>query len=130
MRITTWTRRWIRQFGFLVALVPGTFATLWLAEARPARAQGAAHAAAAKSSWQTLADMPEARFEMATAAVGGTIYLLGGYSEGVKSSSRIDAFDLAENTWRRLADLPSSITHMDAVVDGRSIWIAGGFKDG
>ncbi len=102
-------------------------AALSVSGALPAQAQ---QPGAEAGAWQTRAEMPEARWEMASAMVGGTLYLFGGYGAGVKSSRHVDAFDVEENTWRRLAELPSAITHMNAVVDGRSVWLAGGFKDG
>jgi N-acetylneuraminic acid mutarotase len=70
------------------------------------------------------------RFEHACALVGDTLYVFGGYGEGVKTSNHVQAFDLAKNEWRRLQDMPSAITHVNTVVDGRSVWIAGGFKNG
>lgn len=91
---------------------------------------GGASVAEAQSSWQALADMPEARFEAAAAVIDDTLYCFGGYARGVRSSELAWAYNLAENEWRRLTDMPSSITHMNAVVDGRSVWYAGGFKDG
>lgn len=102
-------------------------AALCVYGARPAHAQQRATAAA---PWQTLEEMPEARWEMASAMVGGTLYLFGGYGAGVQSSRHVDAFEVEDNAWRRLAELPSAITHMNAVADGRSVWLAGGFKDG
>ncbi len=86
--------------------------------------------APAQESWQRLAEMPQARFETAAALVGDTLYLFGGYSEGVKASNRVETFDLAKNAWRRLRDMPSALTHLNAVLDGKSVWLAGGFKDG
>ncbi len=64
-------------------------AALCVYGARPARAQQGATAAA---PWQTLEEMPEARWEMASAMVGGTLYLFGGYGAGVQSSRHVDAF--------------------------------------
>ena len=113
--------RWLTQSSFRMALVTGTFTVLWLCQVRAVQAQ---------SSWQPLAKMPQARFEMGSAVVGDTLYVFGGYNFGPKSSSEVWAFDLARNEWRRLKDMPSAITHMNPVLDGRSIWIAGGFKDG
>ena len=44
--------------------------------------------------------MPQPRFEMASAVVGDTLYVFGGYGKGRKSSNQARAFDLAKNEWR------------------------------
>ena len=82
------------------------------------------------ASWKPLAPMLGERFEHACALVEETFYVFGGYAKGVKSSNRVQAFDLARNKWRHLKDMPSAISHVNPAVDGRSVWIAGGFKDG
>jgi CubicO group peptidase (beta-lactamase class C family) len=86
--------------------------------------------AKAPGGWEPLAPMLGERFEHGVAALGGTLYVFGGYARGVKTSRHVQAFDVAGNRWRRLKDMPSTITHVNTAVDGRSVWIAGGFKDG
>jgi N-acetylneuraminic acid mutarotase len=80
--------------------------------------------------WQKLPDMPEGKWEPATAVIDDKLHVFGGYTQGVKSSKRCDVFDPADGSWTRIQDLPSAISHVNLVVDGRSIWFAGGFKDG
>lgn len=80
--------------------------------------------------WQELPDMPDGKWEPATAVIDDKLYILGGYAEGVKSSKRADIFDPKDGSWTRIQDLPSANGHANAVLDGRTIWLAGGFKDG
>lgn len=80
--------------------------------------------------WQELAPMPVGKWEAATVVIDEKFYLLGGYTDGVRSSKRSDIFDPRDRSWQQIQDLPSAITHMNAVLDGRTIWLAGGFKDG
>ena len=74
--------------------------------------------------------MPVGKWEAATVVIDDKFYLLGGYTDGVRSSKRSDIFDPKDRSWLQIQDLPSAITHMNAVLDGRTIWLAGGFKDG
>ncbi|MEE2777377.1 MAG: kelch repeat-containing protein [Acidobacteriota bacterium] len=84
----------------------------------------------AQSDWVQLPDMPVEKWEAGTFVLDAKLYLLGGYTEGVRSSRISHFFDPADGSWTRIQDLPSAITHMNLVLDGRTVWYAGGFKDG
>lgn len=79
-------------------------------------------------AWDTVAPVPQARFEAQGAAVGGKLYVLGGFYTGdIQATSRSDAYDLASNTWTRIADMPEPLTHAAQVVDGSTIYVLGGY---
>ncbi|MDP9402809.1 MAG: malectin domain-containing carbohydrate-binding protein [Actinomycetota bacterium] len=80
-------------------------------------------------SWRPVAPSPVARFEAQSAAVGGKLYVFGGFgtSKPLEASSRSDVYDPVRNTWTRLADMPEAVTHAATAVDGRSVFLIGGY---
>jgi N-acetylneuraminic acid mutarotase len=78
--------------------------------------------------WAARASAPLARFEAQGAAVGGDLYVFGGfYTTTIKATSAAHAFDAAGNAWRPIASMPRLLTHAGVAVDGDAIYLAGGF---
>jgi N-acetylneuraminic acid mutarotase len=80
-------------------------------------------------SWDTKAQAPIGRSEAQGAAVGGKLYVFGGFFSGTTTTARSDVFDPASNSWSRLPDLPEELTHSAVVADGTTIWLLGGYVD-
>lgn len=73
-------------------------------------------------SWTPLAAMPAARQETAVVALGGEIYVLGGFNGSLQVVDTAEAYDPVANSWRAVADLPVTMHHANAaVVDGRIV---------
>ena len=87
---------------------------------------------------------PIARWEAQGTAVGGKLYVFGGYYTSDRTGkndpncARICAtkashvYDPAATaagikSWTRIADMPEPLTHAATVVDGDTIWLIGGF---
>ena len=86
--------------------------------------------AIAPFTWETMAPSPIARYEAQGAAVGGKLYVFGGYINGkIQSTARSDVYDPATDQWKQIADMPVELTHSPAVVNGEAIWLIGGFVD-
>ena len=85
---------------------------------------------AASSAWETRAPMPLPRTEVATAAVGSEIVVLGGFTIDHGASTRVDAYSPARNSWRRLPDLPIGVHHSMAVGVGGRTYVLGGYTVG
>jgi hypothetical protein len=81
-------------------------------------------------TWQTVRSAPGPRLEAQGAAVGGRLFVFGGFTTEAEldTTARSDAYEPASDTWRRVADLPDEITHAPAVVDGTTIWLLGGYS--
>lgn len=82
------------------------------------------------TSWKTVRPSPEARMETQGAAVGGKLYLIGGYYETspkYTGTTRCDVYDPVANTWKQVASMPWAVTHAGVADDGRYIYIAGGY---
>jgi Kelch motif protein len=86
-----------------------------------------ASAEGATPAWKNAAPIPLPRSEVAAAAVGREIVVVGGFVGRNESSSRVDAFSPARNRWRRLPDLPVAVNHpMAASARGR-FYVLGGY---
>ncbi|MEY4551144.1 MAG: hypothetical protein RL685_7339 [Pseudomonadota bacterium] len=77
---------------------------------------------------QPLTDLVSVRQEHAVAALGGEIYVIGGFTPMVTGS--VEAFNPATDTWRAVASLPTPLHHANAAtIDGR-IYVAGFYLGG
>jgi hypothetical protein len=91
----------------------------------PAPATTAAPAAGAPA-WRGLAPAPSPRTEVAAAAVGGRIWVLGGYAPDGATLATAEVYDTAGDIWARGPDLPVAVNHaMAASLDG-VLYVAGG----
>jgi N-acetylneuraminic acid mutarotase len=92
---------------------------LLLCSAGSASSQGA--------GWKAAAPIPAPRSEVAAAAVGNEIVVVGGYvNSGGASSSRVDAYSPARNRWRRLPNLPVAVNHAMAAATRGRLYVLGG----
>lgn len=85
-------------------------------------------AGAVPRQWDTRAPMPLPRTEVAAAAVGNEIVVVGGFTIDGGASSRADAYSPARDAWRRLPDLPVGRHHAMAVGVGGKAYVLGGYS--
>jgi N-acetylneuraminic acid mutarotase len=80
-------------------------------------------------AWEAVTPAPEPRGEAQGAAVGGRLYVFGGFTSGatLDTTARSDAYDAAGGSWQRVPDMPVAVTHAPVVVDGTTIWLLGGY---
>src|SRR5689334_25179852 len=71
--------------------------------------------------------MPTPRTEVAAAALGEKIYVLGGFGKG---GDLVEEYDTAANRWRRRAPLPRLLHHIGAAAVGGKIYVIGGYSSG
>ena len=75
-----------------------------------------------------LASMPQGRFWHAAAAMGGKIYVTGGYIQGTSDS--VYVYDPQADAWSQLASMSATRRqHASAAVDGK-LYVFGGFSAG
>ena len=72
--------------------------------------------------------MPEARQEVASAAVREDLWVLGGFDSARRSSD--SAFLFSAGVWSRGPALPSRVDHAAAAVLDGTVYYGGGFRDG
>lgn len=85
-------------------------------------------------SWTTLAPAPTKRTEVAAAALGGKIYVVGGFNEPslgnltkLAVSNALEEYDPATNRWATRAPLPKGLHHAAAATVGSRLYVIGGF---
>ncbi len=67
------------------------------------------------SGWAPIANMPNPRNHLGSAAIGGKVYAVGGQlnrDETNHDQLEVDAYDPTTNTWSRVADLPQPLGHI------------------
>jgi Uncharacterized protein conserved in bacteria len=80
----------------------------------------------ASGSWLTLAPMPSSRQELATAALNGKIYVIGGYNQNIVSTNTVDVYDPATNSWASARPIPLALNHNSAAVAAGKLYSFGG----
>lgn len=78
-------------------------------------------------NWSARAAGPIGRAEALRAAIGGKLYVFGGFSGDDGPVARSDVYDPATDTWTRIADMPTRLTHAGAAADGRDVYFVGGY---
>ena len=82
-----------------------------------------------RGSWQTLASMPAARQEIATAVLNGLIYVIGGYDSTGQSTSSVFVYNPQSNAWSTAASLPIVNNHGAAAVANGRLFAFGGVSN-
>ena len=77
--------------------------------------------------WRSHAPLPAPRSEVAAAAVGRTLVVIGGFDADGSTSARVDAYEPAADRWRRLPDLPGAANHAMAAASAGRLYVAGGY---
>jgi N-acetylneuraminic acid mutarotase len=83
--------------------------------------------ASATASWITGSPLPEPRTEVAAAALGSRIVVVGGFLANGGNSRRVDSYDPRRDAWTRLPDLPVSVDHAAAASWRGRLVIVGGY---
>jgi Kelch motif protein/kelch motif-containing protein len=84
----------------------------------------------APGSWIRLAPMPTARQEVAVAAVGGRVWVIGGFAANGEPVATVETFDPALDLWETRTPLPAGVHHAAAAVVGERLFVIGGYTGG
>jgi N-acetylneuraminic acid mutarotase len=75
--------------------------------------------------WQSLAPLSEPRQETGVAALGGEIYVVGGFTPA-GLTPRVEVYDPERDTWRTVADFPDpDVHHANTAAVGEQLFVAG-----
>jgi N-acetylneuraminic acid mutarotase len=80
--------------------------------------------------WMTLAPMPTARQEVAVAALGGHVWVIGGFGPGAEPVPTVERYDPATDSWDVRPPLPVPVHHAAAAVVGDRLFVIGGYTGG
>ncbi|MBI3090484.1 MAG: hypothetical protein HYY96_07425 [Candidatus Tectomicrobia bacterium] len=96
--------------------------------ASPTAAQAQEGGSAAEAGfWSLGAPLPTPRQEVAVAALGGFVYVLGGIDAERRSVATVERYDPVRNIWELLAPLPAPRHHAAAAAVDGVLYVAGGF---
>lgn len=79
----------------------------------------------AGGTWELGAPMPVRRQEIATGALSGRVYVLGGYDENGSSTNTVEVYDPITDTWTFAHPLPFAVNHNAAAVAGGLLYSFG-----
>jgi N-acetylneuraminic acid mutarotase len=85
---------------------------------------------AAPGRWTVMAAMPAPRQEVAVAALGDRVWVIGGFGGASEPVDTVQTFNPAENAWETRAPLPVAVHHAAAAVVGDRLFVIGGFTGG
>ena len=80
--------------------------------------------------WETLAPMPTARQEVAAAAFGSHVWVIGGFGATAEPLATVERYDPASNSWDVRPPLPIAVHHAAAVAVGDRLFVIGGYTGG
>jgi len=78
--------------------------------------------------WTSAQSMPSARTDVAAAAIGDMIYVVGGIDSFARSVSTVEVFDMSKNVWSTAADLPGQLHHVALVEFDGFLYALGGLQ--
>jgi len=82
--------------------------------------------AAGGAGWKALAPLPGgARQETAVVALGGLIYVLGGFDGQRRVVDTVEAYEPARDRWQARRPLPMPLHHLNAAAVGGKLYVAG-----
>ncbi|MFN2476536.1 MAG: Kelch repeat-containing protein [Chthoniobacterales bacterium] len=87
-----------------------------------------AHGQGTTGSWRSLAPLPTARQELATAVLNGKIYVIGGYDENRRSTTTVDDYNPATDRWASAQPIPFANNHNGAAVAAGKLYAFGGIS--
>jgi len=80
--------------------------------------------------WDSLAPMPTARTEIAVAAIGEKIYVIGGFDRSSSATDIVEVYNTITNTWHSASSLPVKLHHIGAASFSNEVYVVGGYLEG
>lgn len=79
-------------------------------------------------SEEALAPLPDVRQEHAVVALGGKVYVVGGFTPDVTTT--LAAYDPEQNAWHEVPEFPIAFQHANAAAIGDKLYVAGFYIGG
>jgi N-acetylneuraminic acid mutarotase len=84
----------------------------------------------APGRWTQFTPLPAPRQEVAVAAMGGRVWVIGGFGGNAEPMATVETYDPALNLWETRASLPEPVHHAAAAVVGNRLFVFGGYTGG
>ena len=83
---------------------------------------------AAALAWAPLPAATLERTEVASARIGNSIYVVGGFVPGGASTSAVERYDIRRRRWSRVRDMPLALNHTTASAHRGRLYVQGGYE--
>ena len=83
---------------------------------------------AAALAWAPLPAATLERTEVASARIGNSIYVVGGFVPGGASTNAVERYDIRRRRWSRVRDMPLSLNHTTASAYRGRLYVQGGYE--
>ena len=84
----------------------------------------------APGRWTTLTPLPAPRQEVAVAAWGERVWVIGGFGENAEPVATVESYDPTTNVWETRPSLAAPVHHAAAAVVGDRLFVVGGYGGG
>src|SRR2546428_12697568 len=84
----------------------------------------------APGRWTRLTPLPAPRQEVAVAAWGERVWVIGGFGENAEPVATVESYDPTTNVWETRPSLPAPVHHAAAAVVGDRLFVGGGYGGG
>lgn len=84
----------------------------------------------ASGSWATRTPMPTARQEVAVAALGNQIFVVGGFGASAEPVATVEMYDVTTDRWEARTPYPVPVHHAAAAVVAGRLIVVGGYTGG
>jgi non-specific serine/threonine protein kinase len=84
--------------------------------------------AAAALAWTPLPPASLPRSEVGAARVGRSIYVVGGFGAGGRTTAAVERYDIRRSRWRRVQPMPVALNHTVAVAYRHRLYVSGGYR--
>ncbi len=74
--------------------------------------------------------MPTERTEVTAAALGGSIYVIGGFDSNGNTLDTVEAYETRSNAWLKAKELPLPLHHAAAASYQGTLYVVGGYREG
>jgi hypothetical protein len=78
--------------------------------------------------WVRLADGPTSRGEVSAARIGDSVYVVGGFDAGGRTSAVVQRLNLRSGRWSASPPMPEALNHMNAIGYGGDLYVVGGYS--
>ena len=81
-------------------------------------------------TWESIADLPAPRHHSMSVALGGKVFVIGGFGDGLDPWATAWVLEPETSTWHEIADLPASVGAGAAVEIDGLLYVVGGVPSG
>jgi N-acetylneuraminic acid mutarotase len=83
----------------------------------------------ATSEWRPLQSSSLERTEVGAARIGGSIYVVGGFTRPSHTTATVESYEIDRDRWQRLPSMPVAVNHPAVTSYEGFLYVYGGYRD-